>query len=268
VGDLCEGLWFDRNTVLSEIECCIPCGIFSSLEIGGYIMPYYVHEVRIMYGGNEDSNRVYGKHLPIFENICGFIGIGTEISKKKEIVCVHGNIAFKGSNAIFKGVRNVGVIKKTIGKVLGREYDETKFEAFVNMAVVTACLGKSSLVGSSGSLLETSLIFTQGEQCIGLVAKTEGEKNMVKVKVLDWDLLMKQSIEQVLLSNATILSPKYPEYLTKYLLDRGTSQKGLLSHRRKNFFQTTASSPTMDSSSLAFIGTMSCGMTRSKMTSH
>jgi hypothetical protein len=48
-------------------------------------------------------------------------------------------------------------------------------------------------VGTSGSLLENSLLFTQGAQTIGLVAKTENEKNMVKIKILDWTLLLNES---------------------------------------------------------------------------
>jgi hypothetical protein len=32
----------------------------------------------------------------------------------------------------------------------------------------------------------------QGPLCIGLVAKTESEKNMVKIKILDWTLLLKE----------------------------------------------------------------------------
>jgi hypothetical protein len=51
-------------------------------------------------------------------------------------------------------------------------------------------------VGSSGSLLETSLLFTQGYACIGLVAKTESEKNMVKIKILDWNLLLQEFIKK------------------------------------------------------------------------
>ena len=51
-------------------------------------------------------------------------------------------------------------------------------------------------MGTNGSLLESSLLFTQGTQCIGLVAKTESEKNMVKIKILDWAFLLKQFIKQ------------------------------------------------------------------------
>lgn len=72
-------------------------------------------------------------------------------------------------------------------------------------------------VGTSGSLLESSLLFTQGSQCIGLVAKTESEKNMVKIKVLDWTLLLQNCIKpdgwptsftapEKLLSNYCIIS--------------------------------------------------------------
>jgi hypothetical protein len=186
---------FEKNDILHKRPCCIPKGSLPFEMVGIYILPYYVHEVRLMYGAADENSRVYERHSPIFENICGFVSIGERISSREEIISVHGNISFKGSNAIFKGVRDVEHIKGVIHKVLGRQ--GCGFDAYVNMAVVTSCLGKSSLVGTHGSLLETSLLFSQGSQCIGLVAKTESERNMVKVKILDWGLLLQESIDKV-----------------------------------------------------------------------
>jgi hypothetical protein len=80
--------------------------------------------------------------------------------------------------------------------------------AYVNMAVVTACLGKSSLVGSSGSLLETSMLYTYGSECIGLVAKTESEKNMVKLRILDWNQLMTESQRKGHTFTSSFVSPE------------------------------------------------------------
>jgi hypothetical protein len=68
-------------------------------------------------------------------------------------------------------VLDVHEIMSIIQLVLGEDHRNEVLQAYVNMAVVTSCLGKSSLVSSNGSLLETSLLFTQGSECIRLVAR-------------------------------------------------------------------------------------------------
>jgi hypothetical protein len=156
---------FNRDTVLGGTHCCIQAGSFDM--VGVYIMPYYVTELRIMYSSNYDNNSVYERHPPIFENICGVVPAQMHVSRK-EIVCIHGNIAFKASNAIFKGVRDVHEIKVhahpispcfknrvkvcftqgVVKKLLHSQDPNLTLEltAHVNMAVVTGCIGKSSLV--------------------------------------------------------------------------------------------------------------------------
>jgi hypothetical protein len=220
VKDLCEGMQFAADTVVPGVSCFIPSDCLLSEMVGKYIMPYYVHELRIMYRTCGGMDIVYDRHAPIFENICGYVSTGKKLSQRSDVVCVHGNILFKGCSAIFKGVRHVREIMRIIQSVLGEDHRTAVLEAYVNMAVVTSCLGKSSLVSSNGSLLETSLLFTQGASCIGLVARyktllgivgyvtrriasdspkcrTESEKNMVKIKVLDWEGLLQESISKV-----------------------------------------------------------------------
>lgn len=221
--EVCEGMVFEIGTVLGNIKSCIPKGALSPATVGMYILPYYVQELRIMYNTNDDNSCIYDRHAPIFENICGFAAIGKQISKKKEIVCIHGNLIFKDCNAIFKGVRDVSQIKGVMRQVLGEHHREEDFACYANMAVVTACLGKSSLVSTTGSLLETSLLFTQGSQCLALVAKTESEKNMVKFKIMDWGLLLKTGIEQVPTTSFVILDLLFVTYLHKVVAGiRGT----------------------------------------------
>jgi hypothetical protein len=186
---------FAAGTVVDGIVSSIPAGCVPLELVGHYIQSYYVQELRITFDADDVSDRVYGRHSPIFENICGFIALGFPMEPcVPEIICVHGNIVFKRCNAIFKGVRDVDKIIATTRGVLGGPFRDQHLCALVNMAVVTACLGKSSIVGTTGSLLETSLFYTQGAACIGLVAKTESEKNMVKIKILDWSLLLEQSV--------------------------------------------------------------------------
>jgi hypothetical protein len=197
VQDLCAGMQFAADTVLPGVPCFIPSDCLLREMVGLYIMPYYVHELRIMYRTCGGMDIVYDRHTPIFENICGYVSTGKKLSERSEVICVHGNLVFRGCSAIFKGVRKVREIVGIIRSVLGEDHRTVVLETYVNMAVVTSCLGKSSLVSSNGSLLETSLLFTQGTECIGLVARTESEKNMVKIKVLDWTQLLQESILKV-----------------------------------------------------------------------
>jgi hypothetical protein len=171
VKDLCDGMQFAAGTVLPGVACFLPSDCLLSEMVGKYIMPYYVHELRIMYRTCGGMDIVYDRHAPIFENICGFVSTGKTLSTRRQVVCVHGNIVFKGCSAIFKGVQDVHEIMSIIQLVLGEDHRNEVLQAYVNMAVVTSCLGKSSLVSSNGSLLETSLLFTQGSECIGLVAR-------------------------------------------------------------------------------------------------
>lgn len=46
---------------------------------------------------------------------------------------------------------------------------------------------------NKGSLLEKSLVFTQGEDCISISNKSENERNMVKFSVISWDKLFKNA---------------------------------------------------------------------------
>jgi hypothetical protein len=110
VKDVCDGMLFDTDTVLEGRECCILAGSLPVDTVGMYLMSYYVTEFRIMYNTSDDTNSVYRRHPPIFENICGVIPVNMHVSQK-QLICVHGNIAFKGCNAIFKGVRDVHAIK-------------------------------------------------------------------------------------------------------------------------------------------------------------
>jgi hypothetical protein len=110
VRDVCNGMLFDADTVLEGKKCCILADSFPVDTVGMYLMSYYVTELRIMYDTNDATNSVYHRHPPIFENICGVIAVNMHVSHK-QLVCVHGNIAFKACNAIFKGVRDVRAIK-------------------------------------------------------------------------------------------------------------------------------------------------------------
>jgi hypothetical protein len=110
VRDVCNGMLFNTDTVLEGKKCCIPAGSFPIDTVGMYLMSYYVTEFRIMYNSSDATNTVYRRHPPIYENICGVIPVNMHVSHK-QLVCVHGNIAFKVGNAIFKGVRDVHAIK-------------------------------------------------------------------------------------------------------------------------------------------------------------
>jgi hypothetical protein len=101
VSDVCNGMEFDNGTVLASERCYFPQGVLGPALVGLYIMPYYVHEIRVMKNISDDTSNVYNQHLPIFENICGFVHINM-LAKKMELVSVHGNISFKNSRAVFK----------------------------------------------------------------------------------------------------------------------------------------------------------------------
>jgi hypothetical protein len=62
----------------------------------------------------------------------------------------------------------------------------SKHVAHVNTAVLTACLGKKSLVCENGSLLERSMLVSHGCDCIQLITSNESGKNLVKFEVRDW----------------------------------------------------------------------------------
>jgi hypothetical protein len=143
--DVCNGIVFGKGTVLRSRECGIPRGALPENMVGVYVSTYCVFEIRIMYHASDDIGSVYDKHPPIFENICGSVPTATAITHAG-VVCVHGNITFKASNAIFKGVRDVSKIEEVIQQLLTTSDHSVVLKARVNMAVVTACLGKSSLV--------------------------------------------------------------------------------------------------------------------------
>jgi hypothetical protein len=168
VSDVCNGMLFAQDTVLAGHKCCIPAGAFSTEMVGRYILPYYVTQLRIMYCTTDDSDSVYDSHAPIFENICGFFATGMR-TEHQDVVSAHGNVSFKACNAFFKGVRDVSAIQvggrlapssrgshrcspadppthraqMVVTQVL---QPEAELIPYVSMAVVTGCLGKSSLV--------------------------------------------------------------------------------------------------------------------------
>jgi hypothetical protein len=130
VEDMCKGMDF----VLPSASSFIPADSLRRDMIGVYLMPYYVQEIRIMYSTCEIANGVYDRHAPIFENICGFVPAGQKVSRKKALVCVHGNIVFKGYNALFKGVRDVNKITETIMSALGVSPAVPGFDPYVSMS--------------------------------------------------------------------------------------------------------------------------------------
>jgi hypothetical protein len=82
VRDICNGMLFERGTVLSERESCIAAGSLPVDMVGMYILDYYVNEVRAMFVQGEEVNNVYQEHSPIFENVCGYIQLECGVSNQ------------------------------------------------------------------------------------------------------------------------------------------------------------------------------------------
>lgn len=163
VKEIFNGVSFPTGVVLPNSPSFLKKGFVDPKEIiGEYVMNYYVYELRFRYGIPSDFDRVLPRHGIIFDNICGYFPL-ENIFKYGRLFTLHGNIRYKNLNidssecaAFFKGVRQVEQARNVIIKDLG--IPSLEVEASVNMVVISACLGKPSLVIPSATPLYFQLV--------------------------------------------------------------------------------------------------------------
>lgn len=165
------------------------------------IYDFRVQEIRVLFSVGEEESLSFFRDI-VVDNLCGTVNCLKFDSTPLLLHTIHGTVRWNsdGDSAIFQGVKNIDYITDYVltpyCKVLDRD------SLHVNMAVLSAWVGKSFLSSATKtSMLEKSMSYVWGSECIHFYTRTETGGGVVKFRVKCWDRLSRNNNINLLISN-------------------------------------------------------------------